>query len=47
MNPTGAGLGLNISCKLIKLLNQDENSHIDVMSEYGKGSTFKFYIRNL
>lgn len=40
---SGAGLGLNISLSLVKMLGGD---CIDVESEVGKGSTFSFVIPN-
>jgi len=45
INTHGVGLGLTISNSLVKILNEnDENSHIRVESEYGKGSKFYFYL---
>ena len=46
INPIGAGLGLTISNTLVKLLNDDETDKIVVESEYEKGSTFSYKIKN-
>ncbi len=46
INPTGAGLGLTISNTLVKLLNDDDDSKIEVTSEYKKNSTFFFTVKN-
>ena len=44
INSQGVGLGLNISNELVKILNNDENEHIEMESEFGKGTTFSFVI---
>lgn len=36
----GTGLGMNITAKLLKMMN----SELDITSEYGKGSTFAFTV---
>ena len=48
INPTGCGLGLNISQKLAKCLSQEneENPGIHVESEVNKGTTFSFIIHD-
>ena len=48
MNPTGCGLGLNISQKLAKCLGQEnsEDCGITVESKAGKGTTFTFIIED-
>jgi len=46
INTGGVGLGLSISNRLVKLLNDNEpDSFILLESEYGKGSKFMFYLR--
>lgn len=40
-NIVGTGLGVNIATSLLKLMD----SHLEVASEYGKGSTFFFVLR--
>ena len=44
INSQGVGLGLNISNEIVKILNKDENEHIEVESEFGKGTTFSFVV---
>ena len=45
LNQEGVGLGLMISNSLVKELNKNEpDAHIQVESEYGKGTTFSFVI---
>ena len=44
INSQGVGLGLNISNEIVKILNNDENEHIEVESEFGKGTTFSFVV---
>ena len=47
MNARGCGLGLMISNSLAKLLAKDTSKNIKVDSEYGKGSDFSFFIKDL
>ena len=46
INPTGCGLGLNISQKLAKRLGDDNSKGIEVKSEINQGTTFWFIIKN-
>ena len=42
LNPTGTGLGLNISNNLAKLLGPEGSTGISVISDYEEGATFYF-----
>jgi signal transduction histidine kinase len=46
MNPTGAGLGLNIAHNLALLLGPKDHSGITAKSISGQGSTFTFILEN-
>jgi len=46
MNPTGAGLGLNIAYNLALLLGPKDHHGIEVRSVPGQGSTFTFILEN-
>jgi len=47
MNKTGIGLGLTISKKISILLCPEKPEGLQVESEFGKGSTFYFFLSNL
>jgi len=46
MNPTGVGLGLNITSNLVNLLAPKGQKGIKVLSEPGQGSVFTFVLEN-
>ncbi len=46
INPSGTGLGLNISNKLAKKLGPNTSQGIQVDSTYGIGSTFSFLLEH-
>lgn len=47
MNPQGAGLGLTIGDKFVRMMKQDSDIGLQLQSEKDKGTKFWFEIDNM